>query len=139
MAFGQLEVVVCSIGTIRMWDIIPMPLYLICPTTAVAAVTIVLLLLPRASRCYDDSSKLLKTWTNVTARGAAYENRLLDKRVLMEYRACHKAIIALRPCKIFANISGVKLFMGKRSTKTTFLSSCVDAIVDGLVTSITMR
>lgn len=122
-----------------MWDIIPMPLYLICPTTAVAAVTIVLLLLPRASRCYDDSSKLLKTWTNVTARGAAYENRLLDKRVLMEYRACHKAIIALRPCKIFANISGVKLFMGKRSTKTTFLSSCVDAIVDGLVTSITMR
>lgn len=128
MALSQMLAAICIIATIRMRGVIPMPLYLIFPTIAVFVPILVLMLLPRASNCYDKSVILLLSWRDVTSWDCA------RKGGMCESRARKKATGALRPYRVYASMAGVKLYMMKRSTKATFLHSCMDATVTGFFT-----
>lgn len=133
IAFSQVLITISSMGTIRMFGVMPMPHYLIFPGSASGALIITLVLLPRASYLHDQSVKLLQSWGKVASRGAVMEKSLFYKRNLVEYRACCKAISSLRPYQIYASVAGAKLFMAKRSTKATFFNCCADATISGLM------
>lgn len=134
MAIGGSLIVVCSIATIRMWNVIPMPIYLIFPMITTVIPILSLILLPKAANCYDRSVKLLQTWRNVTSLDDGIQRSRLGGRGTLGSRARKRATAALRPFKVYATMLGTKLFMAKRSTKGRFLYSCVDATMTGLVT-----
>ncbi|OXA63519.1 hypothetical protein Fcan01_00136 [Folsomia candida] len=134
MAIRESLIVICSIATIRMWRVIPMPLYLIFPTISLVIPILALNLLPKAAHCYDRSVKLLQTWRNVASLDDGILRRRLRGRGTLGSRAHKRATAALRPIKIYATVLGTRLFMAKKSTKGSFLYSCLDATMSGLVT-----
>lgn len=174
MAFGQSLIVVCNIATIKMWSVIPLPLYLIFPTLSVVIPIIVLILLPRASHCYERSMEQLKGWrlmvgldegrwkqeiklgqqqeqrqrattsmprsttvtrpTTTSSTIDVAQTLRVDTWTQIARAARRRSVGALRPYKIYAQVGGAKLYVAKRSTKTTFFYSCIDATVTGLVT-----
>lgn len=133
MALAHMLAAVCTIAMIRMWDIIPMPLYLIFPTIAICVPTFVLTLLPRACNCYETSAKLLRTWRDVTAWDDGVKRGQFGGRGTFGSRERVRTTAALRPYKLYASVAGVTLYVLKKSTKTTFLYSCMDTTVNGLV------
>ncbi|OXA54084.1 hypothetical protein Fcan01_10359 [Folsomia candida] len=134
MAFGYLLIVIGTIATIRMWDVIPMPVYLIFPTIAMVTPLVTLMLLPRMSYCYEGSIELLRTWRKVTSWEVGVERwRRHGGRGSLESRINQRATAALQPCKLYASVGAVKLYVLKRSTKATFLYKCVETSVSGLV------
>lgn len=108
--FNALLCTVCAnFATFKMYFIIPMPLYLIFPITAVMTLVLVELMLPNYSKCYEHSKLLAGGWKITSMRKS---NSFLFKTAK-----------SLSPLKLYANIAGFNLFHVQNSTKSTYLSA----------------
>jgi hypothetical protein len=112
--FGQSILVLSSYATIKMHDIIPMPFYLGMPCLSVYVVLIIMSLFPSASNIYEESDRFLNLVRGIYMR---------DKYWRKAWRSQPAIRMEFGP-----------LFFAKKSTKTTFLASCVDCIFDALLT-----
>jgi len=97
-------------ATIRMYHVIPMPLYLLAPMFICLGLYLAALVIPSAAKFHDNSKLVLLRWRSDVATWVSNKDR---KLVLQTLRS-------LQPLGFCLGISGVNFFTIKRSTKSTY-------------------
>ena len=126
MALGQWLFVLMTVAVVKMHHILPPPLLVAAINVVVLIPAIILVLMPKAANVYEASAALLRSWVFVVETDYA-KTRSKD-------RLARKLFVkALRPYKLYASIGQAKIFMAKRSTKSTYFASLLDWSVNGIV------
>ncbi|OXA38386.1 hypothetical protein Fcan01_26808 [Folsomia candida] len=112
MGVGLMLEVVVNFATLKMTHVIPMPLYLVCPSLAVLIPAIIHLLLPMAVDIHGKTGQVIKKWK----RHAVIS---LDKKYLT------RRLRSTRPLRFSAGLFGFNFYNIVRNTKATYYGAII--------------
>ncbi|OXA49359.1 hypothetical protein Fcan01_15641 [Folsomia candida] len=112
MGVGLMLEVVVNFITLKMIHIIPMPLYLVCPSLAILIPAIIHLLLPMAVDIHGKTGKVIEKWR----RHAVIS---LDKKYLT------RRLRSTKPLKFSAGLFGFNFYPIVRNTKATYYGAII--------------
>jgi hypothetical protein len=113
LLFGEIILVLSNYATIKMYDRIPMPFYLVMPFLSLFVVLLIIALFPTASDIYEDSTQFLRMMRYVVRKNKYWRKVWKAERAVYFQFGC--------------------FFFAKRSTKTTFLCQCIDYTINALL------
>jgi len=112
--------VLVNFAVIRMYSIIPMPLYLVCPLGSVIADCIVYASCPDSIHCFQRSSRLIINW-GVKTKG------------IKGFKNFHKNVQTLSALKYYVRFGGCNVFYLSHQTAAKFFYNLVLYIINVLI------
>lgn len=113
MAIGFILSVAFNFATLKMYHIIPMPLYLYCPSVSVLIPALISILLPMAISLYERDAQVHAGWRNIMHKSPGLK---LLKRELS----------ATKTLRFYAGFFGFTIFELKPGVKSTYYYAILD-------------
>lgn len=108
--------------TLKLYHVVPMPMYLWFPTVSVLIPILIAILLPMMINVYEGSVQVQNLWG--WHSGKSRDLKYLRRRLL-----------GARPLRMTTGIGGVNFYFFKQSTKVTFYSAIIDYTINALLSS----
>jgi len=123
MSLGLLVSITFNFASLRMYGIIPMPMFLFYPVVAAIVPLLAHTLLPEGTMAYETTKAITQTWSYTVRHSNSPKH---TKYIL-------KKIKSIRPAGFYAGIGGFNLYLLKNSTKSTYYWIMVEYTLDCLL------
>lgn len=121
MFYGFILTILYSFISLKMYHIVPMPLFLFFPTLAVFVPVIIQIMLPGLITIYEDSTSLREKWGGVL-------HLRQDLRGVVR-----RQIRGKRSLSVYAGVAEHNFFKCKRSTMVTYYEAIVGYVITALM------
>lgn len=122
LATGFLVTVLCNFMTVKLFVLVPMPVYLAIPIFAILTPPVFVFFISDASQTYDTSLNIICH----SKRDLWLFSQYTNKRLI-------RTLKSVQPFSLYAGINGFRFFKVKVSTKSTFYYAIFDYTITSLL------